>query len=317
MKVIYDIFESDEIIKNSSVAIGNFDGLHLGHKALVERVVNSAKERGGVSVIFTFLNHTKNVIDESQIPKLINTTDEKIYLLEKMGVDYIIFQPFTISFCALSGEEFVRDILGKRLGAEEICVGFNFRFGKGQANGIKELKELGTKYHMHIKEIEAVKSDGKIISSTLIRNALLHGDISAVNSYLGEPYIILGQVIHGKKLGRVLGFPTANLEMKEKAYLPYGIYGGYATIEGVDTEYDALINIGRNPTLKNEKSIEVHLLDFNGEIYGKTLVVHIIRHIRDEIKFKSMEELKERIATDIELWREYLENIKNGVDMWR
>lgn len=315
MKLIFDIFKNQELIKNSYIAIGNFDGLHAGHKVLINKVVNSAKEKGGVSVVFTFLDHPKNKNSEAEIPKSIITMEEKIYLFEKLGVDYVIFQPFSEKFCNLSGEEFVLDIVKDQLNAKMVCVGFNFRFGKNQSHGVKELKEICNSHKIELKEISPVKVEDKIVSSTAIRHAILNGDLAVVNSFLGEPYFISGEVIHGKKLGRVLGFPTANLEMKDKIYLPYGIYGGYVEIEGLEGEFDVLINIGRNPTLKpNERSIEVHILDFNKDIYGKKLYIRVVRHIRDEVKFNSMNELKERIHEDVKYWRVYLKNIENGVD---
>ncbi|MBP6063284.1 MAG: bifunctional riboflavin kinase/FAD synthetase [Fusobacteriaceae bacterium] len=315
MKLIFDIFNNREIIENSYVAIGNFDGLHIGHKILIKKAVNAAKEKGGVSVVFTFLDHPKNKNNDSGIPKTITTMDEKIYIFEKLGVDYIVFQPFSEEFCTLSGEEFVKDIIKEKLGTKGIFVGFNFRFGKHQSNGINELKEYCDTYDIELKELSPVKVDDKIVSSTAIRSAIVNGDLGTVNRFLGEPYFISGEVIHGKKLGRVLGFPTANLEMKDKIYLPYGIYGGYASIEGSDEEYDVVINIGRNPTLKpNEHSIEVHILNFNRDIYGKKIYISVVRHIRDEIKFNSMDELKVRINEDVKYWKEYLKNIENGVD---
>ncbi|MGL5123570.1 MAG: bifunctional riboflavin kinase/FAD synthetase [Fusobacteriaceae bacterium] len=315
MKIIDDIFRYSEKIEKAYVTIGNFDGVHLGHKKLIREAVKAAKKNEGVSVVFTFLNHPKEVINSVDALKLINTIEEKIYLLTKLGVDYVVLQPFTKEFLSLSGEAFVKKILHEYIDSKEIFVGFNFGFGKNRAYNVDDLRIFCLKYNMRVKEIKPVTIDGKIISSTLIRNTILNGDLQKINGYLGEAYLILGEVIHGKKLGQTMGFPTANLERTEKAHLPYGIYGGLVKIEGYRKEFDAVINIGRNPTLKpGEKSIEVHLLNFQDEIYGKKIYVQFIKHIRAEVKFSNIEELKNKIGEDVLYWRQYLKNIKNGVD---
>lgn len=315
MKVIYDIFENNYIIEKAYVAVGNFDGVHIGHKKLIENAVKRAKEHGGVSVVFSFLNHPKEITNNKEVPLLINTVEEKIYLLEKMGVDYLVLQPFTKEFCKLSGEEFVEKILKNSLNSKKVYVGFNFGFGEKRAHGVASLKSMCKKHNIQVKEIGAVKVDDKIISSTLIRKLIMSGELSQVNHYLGEPYLIVGKVVHGKKIGREMGFPTANLNMAEKVQFPYGVYGATVKIEDSGEELDAILNIGKNPTLKpGTKSIEVHILDFNEDIYGKILYLRVIKNIRTEVKFASMEELKERIKKDILDWRTYLKNLENGED---
>ncbi|MGL4688158.1 MAG: bifunctional riboflavin kinase/FAD synthetase [Fusobacteriaceae bacterium] len=315
MKIIDDIFKCSEKIEKAYVTIGNFDGVHLGHKKLIREAVKAAKKNKGVSVVFTFLTHPKEVISSLNAPKLINTIEEKIYLLKKLGVDYVIFQPFTKEFLSLSGEAFVKTILHEHIDSKEVFVGFNFCFGKNRAYNVSDLRVFCLKYNMKVKEMKPVTIGGKVISSTLIRNTILNGELQKINCYLGEAYLIVGEVIHGKKLGQTMGFPTANLERTEKAHLPYGIYGGLVKIEGYKKEFDAVINIGRNPTLKpGEKSIEVHILNFQDDIYGKKIYVQIIKHIRAEVKFANIEELKVKIGQDVFYWRQYLKNIKNGVD---
>ncbi len=315
MKIIDNIFNHSEKIERAYVTIGNFDGVHLGHKKLIREAVKAAKKNKGVSVVFTFFNHPKEVINFSNAPKLINTIEEKTYLFEKLGVDYVIFQPFTQEFLSLSGEEFVKKILHEYIDSKEVFVGFNFGFGKNRAYNVMDLKELCLQYNIKVKEMKPVTIGGKVISSTLIRNTISNGDLHKVNCYLGEPYLIVGEVIHGKKFGKMMGFPTANLERTDKAHLPYGIYGGLIKIEGYRKEFDAVINIGRNPTLKpGEKSIEVHILNFEEDIYGKKIYLQVIKHVRAEMRFSTMEELKSKIAEDVSYWRKYLKNIKNGVD---
>lgn len=315
MEIIYDIFSLKEKLKNSYTAIGNFDGVHIGHKELINSAVKTAKKHNGVSVVFTFYNHPREVIEHHETPKLINSVEEKSYLLEKLGVDYLVLQPFTKEFCNLSPEEFIEKVLKEQLNSKEIFVGFNFGFGKNRAHGVKELKEICKTYEIKVREIAPIKVDEKIISSTLIRNLILNGELSVVNHYLGEPLTVIGEVVHGKKLGRTIGFPTANLERKDKAYLPYGIYGAVVKIGKNEKEYDGVVNIGKNPTLKpGEKSIEVHILDFSGDLYGKKLVIQLIKHIREEMKFCGIESLKKQISEDVETWKKYLRDIEKGVD---
>lgn len=315
MKIIYDIFHQEEKIKNSYVAIGNFDGVHLGHRKLIESIVEKAKKNGGVSVVYTFLNHPRAFINKKENLEHINTLEEKLYILERLEVDYVVLQDFTDEFCNLTGDEFVEKLLIHELGAKKICVGFNFRYGKGKSHGIEELREICKNHKVDFREIPPVKIDGKTISSTIIREKIKRGELAYANRLLGDEYLIIGKVIHGKKLGRTLGFPTANLEMGEQRCIPYGVYGGYGYIEGDEKEYDIIVNIGKNPTLKlGERTIEAHILDFKGDIYGKKIYIRFVKHIRNEQKFSGANELKAQIFKDIEYWREYLKNINNGVD---
>lgn len=317
MKVIYDIYENRDLIRDSYVAIGSFDGIHRGHKKLIGSAVETAKKHRGKSVVFTFYSHPKEVTNSVNAPKLINSLEEKIYLLEKMGVDYLVLQPFNHEFSNMGPEEFVDRILKEFLDTKEVFVGFNFGFGKGRSADVRDLENLCGKRHIKVREIAPVKVYDRVVSSTGIRNAILSGDLATANSFLGEPLLISGVVVHGKKLGRQMGIPTANLERNNRSYLPYGIYGGSVMIEGdeSDREYNAVINIGRNPTLKpGEKSIEIHILDFAEDIYDKRIFVRIIKHLREEKKFISMEELKNQINRDIEIWRKFLKNIENYRD---
>lgn len=317
MKIIYDIFENRDLIKNSYVAIGKFDGIHVGHKKLIGAAVEAAKTHGGNSVVFTFENHPTELMDRENQAKVINTIGEKIYLLERMGVDYLVLQPFNREFSGMSPDEFVDIVLKKYLDVKEVFVGFNFGFGKGRSSDVKDLERMCMEHKVKVREIPPVKVFDKIVSATAIRNLILNGDLPTVNAYLGEPLILSGTVVHGKKLGRTMGIPTANLERNNRSYLPYGIYGGTVVIGGdeSETEYDAVINIGRNPTLKpGERSIEVHLLDFEGDLYGKEIYVRMIKHLREEKKFSSIDELKAQIEADINQWREFIKNIKNLED---
>ncbi|MGX6592001.1 bifunctional riboflavin kinase/FAD synthetase [Cetobacterium ceti] len=313
MVIINDILNCDIDLKNSYVAIGAFDGIHRGHRELIESAVARARANNGKAVIFTFANHPLETIDIRKAPKLINSREEKVHILASLGVDYLIMQPFTKDFANMDPEYFVGHVLKEIMNTKEIFIGFNFSFGKGGKAKTEELKKFGEKYSVLVNVIEPVKINGEIVSSTIIRDRILKGNLEETNLFLGAPFLIIGEVIHGKKLGRVMGFPTANLKILNKIYPPFGIYGGKVLIEGEHSERSAVINIGRNPTLKpGEQSIEVHILDFNGDIYGKKIYVRLLKYMRNEKKFNSMEELKATINGDVKNWREFLKEENNG-----
>lgn len=304
MKVIVDIQKSEERLKNSYVALGTFDGVHRGHRVLINSAIEEAKKNGGISVVYTFLNHPLEIIAPERVPKMINTIDEKLRLLEEMGVDYVVLQTFDEKYAETSKEEFIDKILIEYLGAKEIFVGFNYTFAEKGSGNVEYLRKVAPKKGIKLNEIKAIEYKGQVLSSTLIRKFILEGKIEEANMFLGRPFFISGEVEHGKKLGRVLGFPTANLKVVNKVYPPFGIFGGTVLIEGEKEKYNAVVNIGKNPTLKaGELSVEVHILDFNRDIYGKKIDVSIEKHLRDEKKFGSMEELRQGIRNDVENWR--------------
>lgn len=312
MRVIKDIFELEENLKDSYVAIGTFDGVHYGHQKLIKQAIEKAKEKGGQSVVFTFSSHPMELIDISKAPKVINTIEEKLYLLENLGVDCVILQSFTREFANLTADEFV-DILKEKVGTKEIFIGFNFSFGEGGKAKSKDLIELGEKKGILVHEMPAVYLDGNLISSTFLRNKVLHTDIEEINRYLGHRFLIMGEVVHGKKIARELGFPTANIKIATRLYPKNGIYGVRVKIEGEDFFRDGVVNIGVNPTLKpGEKSVEVNILDFDSFIYGKIVAVELEQYLREEKKFSSIDELKKVIGNDIKTWRKVIEKRKNG-----
>lgn len=312
MRVIKDIFELEENLKGSYVAIGTFDGVHYGHQKLIKQAIEKAKEKGGQSVVFTFSSHPMELIDISKAPKVINTIEEKLYLLENLGVDCVILQSFTREFANLTADEFV-DILKEKVGTKEIFIGFNFSFGEGGKAKSKDLIELGEKKGILVHEMPAVYLDGNLISSTFLRNKVLHTDIEEINRYLGHRFLIMGEVVHGKKIARELGFPTANIKIATRLYPKNGIYGVRVKIEGEDFFRDGVVNIGVNPTLKpGEKSVEVNILDFDSFIYGKIVAVELEQYLREEKKFSSIDELKKVIGNDIKTWRKVIEKRKNG-----
>ncbi len=312
MRVIENIFELEENLQDSYVAIGTFDGVHYGHQKLIKNAVEKAKKNGGKSVVFTFSSHPMELIDISRAPRVINTIEEKLYLLENMGVDCVILQSFTKEFANLTADEFA-DILKEKVGSKEIFVGFNFSFGEGGKSKTKDLIRLGEERGILVYEIPAVYVDGDLISSTFLRNRILHADIAEINRYLGHRFLIMGEVVHGKKIARELGFPTANIKISTRLYPKNGIYGARVKIEGEDFYRDGVVNIGVNPTLKpGEKSVEVNILDFDEFIYGKIVAVELEQYLREEKKFSSIDELKRVIGNDVKTWTKVVKERRNG-----
>ncbi|AYZ74691.1 bifunctional riboflavin kinase/FAD synthetase [Fusobacterium necrophorum] len=313
MKVIKNILEIKENLQKSYVAIGNFDGLHTGHRTIIRKARERAEEKNGVSVVFTFQNHPMELLrKDGRSVKYINTNEEKLFMLEKMGVDYVVLQPFTQNFADLTPLEFVK-LLKQKLGVEEIFVGFNFSFGKGGVAKTKDLVYLGRGEGICVHELKAITSGEEVISSTLIRKSMMTGQFAKALKLLGHPMIVIGEVVHGKKIARKLGFPTANIQIKDRLYPPFGIYGAKLQLEGEDRIRYGVINVGVNPTLKpGEFSLEVHILDFDEDIYGKKMYIELMEYLRKEEKFDSVEELIACIANDVAVWTRCSKELKNG-----
>ncbi|MCK5779905.1 MAG: bifunctional riboflavin kinase/FAD synthetase [Psychrilyobacter sp.] len=305
MIVLENINQLNNINQKLCVAIGAFDGIHQGHRDVIKSAIKRAKKINGRSVVFTFENHPKNFPGEKKIPKLINSKDEKIHLLEKLGVDYIVFQTFNKEFSKMTPLEFIKTL--ELASTSEIFVGFNFRFGAGGAADVSDMITLGDTCNIKVNKINPVKNKDILISSTMIRELIKLGELEKVKKLLGYNLFIIGEVVHGKKYGREMGFPTANLKIINKIYPPFGIYGGKVKIEKDEKSYDCVVNIGRNPTLKDgELSVEVHILEFDEYIYGKKLTLELVRYLREEKKFGSVEELKNAISNDVLIWKEYI-----------
>lgn len=313
MIVINDILTSKFNFEDTYVAIGNFDGVHYGHKKLIRETVKKAKNDNKMSVVFTFENHPMEILNKGKKFNYINTIEEKLYLLESLEVDCVVSQKLDENFLEYSPLEFVR-ILKNKLKVKEIFVGFNFSFGKGGLGRTSDLKYLAELHNISVTEVEPIMIDNEVVSSSLIRKKILNSDFDGAIKFLGHPMIVIGEVIHGRKIARKLGFPTANIEINNRLYPPYGIYGACLQIEDKDSEVlYGVVNVGINPTLKSgELSLEVHILDFDREIYGKKLYIQIVEFMREEKKFNSVDELKATIAADVEKWRKRKSEIKNG-----
>lgn len=302
---------ASEYNKNPSVVtIGTFDGVHIGHKAILKRLVNTAKANQLESVLLTFFPHPRQVVQSVSDLRLINTIEEKKELLKKEGLNSLVIHPFTKEFSRLTAEEYVRDILVKELAAKKIIIGYDHRFGKNRTADINVLKEFGKKYNFEVVEISAQELDEVAVSSTKIRRALGNGDIATANDYLGYAYFLTGIVVKGRKIGRTIDFPTANIHIDEtyKLIPKIGVYVTQTNING--KTYYGITSIGTNPTVNgSEKTIETHLLDFQGDLYGKKLEIAFLEYIREEEKFDSVQELQNAIKEDEVFARKYLKQL--------
>lgn len=288
--------------KNIVLTTGTFDGVHLGHKKIIEQVIQSAKRINGESVLLTFFPHPRMVLyPESNDLKLLNTIDEKIELLKQSGIDHLIIHPFSVDFSRITSMVFVRDILVAQLNTKKLIIGYDHHFGKNREGTFEHLKEYGPLYGFEVEEIQAQEIQQKNISSTKVRNALLSGDIHTANQFLGYPYFINGTVVEGDKIGREIGFPTANIYVQE-SYKLIPSNGVYAVkIEVEHANYLGMLNIGTRPTVKGiNGTIEVNIFNFNQEIYNKPIRIEFFEKIRNEVKFNELAELQKQLHHDKE-----------------
>jgi riboflavin kinase/FMN adenylyltransferase len=285
--------------KQSIVTIGTFDGVHIGHQEIIEKIIEDAQNSDYESLILTFFPHPRMVLAHELGVKLLNTINEKIELLEKIGLSNLIIHPFDEIFSQLSAEEFVAKILVEKLKIKKIILGHDHRFGKDRSASIDDLIIFGKKYNFEVEQISAQKIDQVAISSTKIRTALLEGNIVLANQYLGYQYSFSGKVIKGKQLGRTIGFPTANIQIDE-AYKLIPKNGVYIVKSSIDEKiHFGMMNIGNRPTVDGKnQTIEVYFFDFDKDIYYTSISVTILDRIRDEKKFDSLEDLKKQIEKD-------------------
>lgn len=307
---IFQGFDEIESIPHPVLTIGTFDGVHLGHQKIIEQLNAIAKKNGGESVLFTFYPHPRMVLfPESHGLKLIQTQEEKLNKLKRMGLQNIIVYPFTKEFSRIPAPKFVRDFLVNKLKVKTLIIGYDHHFGKNREGDIKLLKELAPVYDFEVIEISAEDIDEVNVSSTKIRDAIKEGDIGHANTFLGEEFEFNGTVIHGEKLGRKLGFPTANMDLKSDIKLipKHGIYATSVVRED-GTKHFGLLSIGERPTVNQsgKVSIEVYLLDFDGDLYGENLTIKLLHHIRDEKKFDNLEELIQEMQNDEAYFRDWI-----------
>ena len=285
----------------SVITIGTFDGVHLGHQKIIKRLLNIAKEKGLQSVILTFFPHPRMVLQSAVEMKLLNTIEERQEILSGLGLDHLIIKEFTKDFSILSAEQYVKNILVDELYAKYIIIGYDHRFGKNRRANIKDLIVFGKQFDFKVEEISVRDVDDIAVSSTKIRTALNIGDITTANAFLGYNYFLTGTVVKGRQIGQQIGFPTANIQIKESYKLipKNGVYVVKSIIE--NNLYFGMMNIGTNPTVDGTKqSIEVHFFDFNQNLYNKKIKIELLGHLRNEHRFESLEVLKVQLKTDME-----------------
>lgn len=309
MEITHSIFDFTPTQK-TIVTIGTFDGVHIGHQKIIEKLVHEAKSSEKKSVLLTFFPHPRMVLQKDVSIKLINTIYERAQHLEKLGLDYLIIHPFSKEFSRLTALDFVRDVLVNRLNISKLIIGYDHHFGKNREGNIEQLTEYSHLYDFTVEEIPAQDIDEVSVSSTKIRKALANGQLKTANNYLGYNFSLTGKVVNGKQLGGKIGFPTANIDVSEEYKLipKTGVYVVKSTIENA-TVY-GMMNIGNRPTVDGEyQTIEVHFFDFNQNLYDKELTIELLYFLRDEQKFDSVPDLISQLKKDKETSLNYLKTI--------
>ncbi len=307
MKVFNNLDQIGAPFTRAVITIGNFDGVHIGHQALFHEVIEKAEAIGGTSVAMTFEPHPLRVLKQNNHPPLITLYEQKSELIGRTGIDALICVPFTLEFAALTARQFVRDLLVNKIGVKAIVVGEDYSFGKNREGNIDLLKTYAAEYGFEVIVAAWIKSARALadrISSTKIRQLVMDGKMEQAEKMLGRNYQIRGKVVTGRdRGGKLLGIPTANINLHDELCPKTGIYA--VTVECADTQYRGVANIGYSPTFDDhEFTVEVHILDFNDNIYGKSIRVNFIERIRDEIKFANISELIDQIKCDIAAARE-------------
>ena len=300
---IYERLDQFKKLLNAVVTIGTFDGVHVGHQKIFQRLRAMAQKTQGEVVLITFWPHPRLVLplQKAEPIKLLTTFEEKIAILAHQGVDHLLKIPFTKTFSQLSSIDFIQKILIEKIGVKRLVIGYDHRFGRDREGGGKVLKIEGMQYGFAVEEVLPQKMDEVVVSSTKIRNALLAGEVKKANTYLGRPYEVTGKVIKGNQIGRQMGFPTANLEIlnAHKLIPADGAYAVKVMHEG--TLYNGMLNIGVRPTLEGTlRTIEVYIIDFKEEIYKHELTIHFITQIRKESQFEDLSALKKQLWEDKE-----------------
>jgi len=286
------------------LAIGVFDGIHLGHQQIIRQTVADARQHDALAIVVTFDQHPNTIVAPEHVPPQIFTRSQKLRAVESLGVAGFLEIPFDREFSRKSGEEFIRE-LARDLGQiRSICVGADFVFGRQRSGNVALLRQLGGELHFQVHGMAAVALDGQVISSTRIRETIRTGDLDAASQMLGQPYAVCGRVVTGDQLGRLLGFPTANLDITGLILPPNGVYAANTVVNG--KRYRAALNIGLRPTVAASQPklrVEAHLLDFSGDLYGAELEVEIGPRLREERRFGSVDELKNQVERDIQAVR--------------
>jgi riboflavin kinase/FMN adenylyltransferase len=300
MRTARTVAELEPVARKTCVALGFFDGVHLGHQQIIRQTIADARQHEALALVITFDRHPNTVVAPTRVPPLIYSLPQKLRQIELMGVDALLLLHFDKAFSQQTGEEFMRS-LARGLGQiRSICVGASFTFGHKRSGNVELLRKLGSELNFNVHGMAAVSLDGKIISSTRIREAIATGNLDSASQMLGRAYSLNGAVVRGDGLGRQLGFPTANLDTTGLVLPPNGVYAVRAELP--EGSQRAVLNIGNRPTLQNPKprlQVEAHLLDFSGDLYGKHIEIVFVDRLRDERQFASLGELRDQIAKDI------------------
>ncbi|MCP3985179.1 MAG: bifunctional riboflavin kinase/FAD synthetase [bacterium] len=313
MRVVRGSEKVEEPLVGSALTVGNFDGLHMGHRAIMDTVIGRARALGGPAVVYTFEPHPRKVLRPDRAPRLLTTLEQKLELLEAQGVDVVIVEPFTLEFARLPAERFVGGILHERIRPEEVYVGYDFHFGRDREGSMRTLTELGPRLGFSVTIIPEVTVRDQDVNSTRIRGLLGEGKVEDSAMLLDRPYAVRGRVVAGDRRGRTLGFPTLNLEPESEILPASGVYAGHVRFldEGQPAKgsvWCAVTNVGLRPTFKQDARVlaEAHLLDFEGEAYGRSIELGFEHRLRGEQKFSDVAALKAQIGRDIETAREHL-----------
>jgi riboflavin kinase/FMN adenylyltransferase len=301
MKVLRAIDELKSLPGSTHLAIGVFDGLHVGHQAVIGRALESSRQTGGNAVVVTFDPHPVRVLRPEKAPRLLTSTQHKVKLIEKLGVDAVLLLEFTPEFSKTRPEIFIDKLVQAANQLSQICVGQEWTFGANRSGSIRLLEELAPKMGFQVASVPPVLVNERVVSSTLIRSAVESGDLESAANYLGRDFTILGTVAEGRQLGRRLGFPTANLHAHNELFPPNGVYAAKAWLR--EDEYGGVVNIGVRPTIENEtgeRILELHLFDFDQQIYGEDVEVAFLAYLRPEQKFSGVAELQAQIQRDAE-----------------
>ncbi|MDO3423689.1 bifunctional riboflavin kinase/FAD synthetase [Chryseobacterium sp. APV1] len=291
--------------KPLALSLGMFDGVHLGHKSIIDELINVGSQNDLETAVLTFWPHPRFVFNPDENLKLLNTLEEKKFLMEKYNIENLFLKEFDEEFRNLMGEEFVRQILIEKLNVKYLIIGYDHSFGKNKSGNFELLQKLSKELDFEVEQMEAINIHENNISSTKIRNALSAGNIKEANEMLGYSYSVSGTVVHGKKIGRTIGYPTANIETESIKLLPKK--GAYIVEVFVkNQQHKGMLSVGTNPTVNGEKlTVEVYILDFEGDIYDEEITVKFRDFLHDEIKFEGLEKLIERLDDDKRLTQEY------------
>lgn len=306
MQVIYSNTSNKYFSCNAGVGLGNFDGLHIGHMALINTLIRETQLNGLASVVYNFTKHPENILRKKLITPLLLTEQKKIDLLSEISLDYLYFDEFNEEFSRLSPEDFVKQVLIDKLHIKLAVVGYDYNFGYQGQGDITLLKELGKKYGFRVIVISPIRCDNEIISSTRIRELIISGDLETAYKLLARNYSITAEVVSGRRIGNTIGYPTANIHPERFLVLPAnGVYITKTLLDG--KFYNSMTNVGFNPTFEDclQKNVETHIIDFNQDIYGKKIEVFFLKKIRDERKFESVEHLIQQISKDMLEAKEY------------